>query len=199
LIRRCYSVLPAVSRSYPEPQGTFLLCTVPFAAFTPCGVRARLACLIHAANVHSEPESNPSINLCLPQHPKMQWLTSQINRNDCSPRSDHSSLGDLRHTQRASPPDAPQAAGHSLVLAKLQRSQLPNCQRSNANPTRRSSTSWRDLEFYRPRSLPSRGGISRPEKLSSNKGQHVLRPVILMVRNGPGKFSAREIPPGRVE
>ena len=26
---------------------------------------ARLACLIHAANVHSEPESNPSIGICM--------------------------------------------------------------------------------------------------------------------------------------
>jgi len=28
---------------------------------SPLRVLARLACLIHAANVHSEPESNPSI------------------------------------------------------------------------------------------------------------------------------------------
>ena len=159
MIRRCYSVLPAVSRSYPEPQGTFLLCTVPFAAFTPCGVRARLACLIHAANVHSEPESNPSINLCLPQRPKTLWLTSQINQNDCSSRSDHSSLDDLSPIQQASPPDAPQAAGHSLVLAKLQRSQLPNCQRSNAN----RSSGW--PKKWPARSPPSTFGTLRRWKV----------------------------------
>ena len=42
-------------------------------------VRARLACLIHAANVHSEPGSNPSCNL-LEQQPK---LSLAINRNAC--------------------------------------------------------------------------------------------------------------------
>ncbi len=33
---------------------------------------ARLACLIHAANVHSEPGSNPSIDVCLPGLPNSQ-------------------------------------------------------------------------------------------------------------------------------
>jgi hypothetical protein len=41
--------------------------TTPFAAVRPPegGLLARLACLIHAANVHSEPGSNPSKNIAL--------------------------------------------------------------------------------------------------------------------------------------
>jgi hypothetical protein len=40
-------------RRFPEPKVNFGL------------LLARLACLIHAANVHSEPGSNPSINVYL--------------------------------------------------------------------------------------------------------------------------------------
>ena len=32
--------------------------------YSPCGFRVRLACLIHAANVRSEPGSNPSLGRC---------------------------------------------------------------------------------------------------------------------------------------
>jgi hypothetical protein len=66
LLSRDHRVLPAVSRRYPRPLGTFRHITTPFAAVPPCGVLARLACLIHAANVHSEPGSNPSLD-CLEQ------------------------------------------------------------------------------------------------------------------------------------
>jgi hypothetical protein len=49
--------------------------TTPFAAFHfPEGkFLARLACLIHAANVHSEPESNPS-NVSIKRNPKIAIL-----------------------------------------------------------------------------------------------------------------------------
>ena len=66
MLSRDHRVLPAVSRRYPRPLGTFRHITTPFAAVPPCGVLARLACLIHAANVHSEPGSNPSLD-CLEQ------------------------------------------------------------------------------------------------------------------------------------
>ena len=66
MLSRDHRVLPAVSRRYPRPLGTFRHITTPFAAVPPCGVLARLACLIHAANVHSEPGSNPSLD-CLKQ------------------------------------------------------------------------------------------------------------------------------------
>ena len=76
LVRGHYSVLPAVSRSYPDPQGKLPRVTLPCAAVHSINhseeikkeLLARLACLIHAANVHSEPESNPSIDwLILPK------------------------------------------------------------------------------------------------------------------------------------
>ena len=71
LVRGHYSVLPAVSRSYPDPQGKLPRVTLPFAAVHSLNhseeikkeLLARLACLIHAANVHSEPGSNPSIKV----------------------------------------------------------------------------------------------------------------------------------------
>jgi hypothetical protein len=34
--------------------------------YSPCGFHVRLACLIHAANVRSEPGSNPSLELLVP-------------------------------------------------------------------------------------------------------------------------------------
>ena len=52
---------PQFPVAIPDPRVRHLPVTTPFAALSPCGVRARLACLIHAANVHSEPGSNPSI------------------------------------------------------------------------------------------------------------------------------------------
>src|SRR5262245_58182770 len=52
---------PQFPVAIPDPRVRHLPVTTPFAAVPPCGVLARLACLIHAANVHSEPGSNPSI------------------------------------------------------------------------------------------------------------------------------------------
>ena len=49
---------------------------LPRLPLSPLRVLARLACLIHAANVHSEPGSNPSCNL-LERQPK---LPLAINR-----------------------------------------------------------------------------------------------------------------------
>src|SRR5437879_7213324 len=61
---------PQFPVAIPDPRVRHLPVTTPFAALPPCGVRARLACLIHAANVHSEPGSNPSIlYACASQSP----------------------------------------------------------------------------------------------------------------------------------
>jgi hypothetical protein len=70
LVRKHYRVLPSVSRRYPRPQGRFPCCPLPFAAFLYCYILARLACLIHAANVHSEPGSNPSLVVYI-DHPAL--------------------------------------------------------------------------------------------------------------------------------
>ena len=68
LIRRYYSVLPTVSRSYPEPEGRWSIYSSPFRRWR-IATPARLACLIHAANIHSEPGSNPSIEV-------YAWITN---------------------------------------------------------------------------------------------------------------------------
>ena len=61
-IIRYYLQFPA---AIPDLGARYLSITTPFAAVhSPEGsLLARLACLIHAANVHSEPGSNPSICL----------------------------------------------------------------------------------------------------------------------------------------
>jgi hypothetical protein len=50
----------------------------PLRRFPPCGVHARLACLIHAANVHSEPGSNPSIN-CSQSALRLPWVAPKAH------------------------------------------------------------------------------------------------------------------------
>jgi hypothetical protein len=71
LLRRHYPVLPAVSRGYPGPEGRYPRVTLPFAAVhsPKSELLARLACLIHAANVHSEPGSNPSCSVLSTDEP----------------------------------------------------------------------------------------------------------------------------------
>ena len=50
-----------ITRSFPRLYPTMGLVTVALLTLAPLALRpVRLACLIHAANVHSEPGSNPS-------------------------------------------------------------------------------------------------------------------------------------------
>ena len=53
---------PSVRTAIPVPGVGYPRLTAPFATLLPScpGIRVRLACLIHAANVRSEPGSNPS-------------------------------------------------------------------------------------------------------------------------------------------
>ena len=50
--------------------------------YSPCGFHVRLACLIHAANVRSEPGSNPSLGMSVPwrragqPEGQLSWLRS---------------------------------------------------------------------------------------------------------------------------
>ena len=55
-----YRVLAFVSKSYPRPKGRFLRVTHPFATLPDSeeSFRVRLACVMHAASVPSEPGSN---------------------------------------------------------------------------------------------------------------------------------------------
>ena len=90
LLRRGHPVLPTVSRGYPGPKGTFRRITTPFAAVQlPEGnLLARLACLIHAANVRSEPGSNPSCDRlpgCRETSPKTSPTTPGDKRERLDP------------------------------------------------------------------------------------------------------------------
>ena len=58
--RRIAVYYPPVRMAIHVPGVDYPCITAPFATFPPCGVLVRLACLIHAANVRSEPGSNPS-------------------------------------------------------------------------------------------------------------------------------------------
>ncbi len=69
---------PQFPVAIPDPRVRHLPVTTPFAALPPCGVRARLACLIHAANVHSEPGSNPSICMTFASRRGKQRFRSKL-------------------------------------------------------------------------------------------------------------------------
>ena len=84
--------LPAVSRGYPRPRGRL---PSPYSPFRHWPLRpVRLACLIHAANVHSEPGSNPS-NWSSPllRRAKSPVLTFNGLRNLLTGRSSRSDRG----------------------------------------------------------------------------------------------------------
>ena len=59
---RCRAVMsPGITRGFPRLCPSAGLVTVALLTLPPLALRpVRLACLIHAANVHSEPGSNPS-------------------------------------------------------------------------------------------------------------------------------------------
>jgi hypothetical protein len=60
--RRTYAVLTSISRGYSSLNGRFSRVTHPFAAvLIPKDFLARLACVRHAASIHSEPGSNSSL------------------------------------------------------------------------------------------------------------------------------------------
>ena len=128
-IIRYYLQFPA---AIPNPGvGTYTLLSLSPLSACRSRLLARLACLIHAANVHSEPESNPSIDWIV--RPKRRSLSdddlSGISRRDsicllifgshqtpstCRPRAD--------------------AIGHLMVPVtiacrpKPKEIELPNCQ-----------------------------------------------------------------------
>lgn len=61
LLSRDHPVLPTISDGYPGPRGRLPMPYCPLRRFPQVALGfPRLACLIHAANVRSEPGSNPS-------------------------------------------------------------------------------------------------------------------------------------------
>jgi hypothetical protein len=121
-VTKHHLVLPTVSRGYPSPEGRLPMHYSPFRrSSTLAGLVARLACLIHAANVHSEPGSNPSI-VCTPV-PLDTFAPSGTLRTQ--ERLDHSTTPGrpewlLKH------PVYPASSGACKLT-------LPNCQRSTRN------------------------------------------------------------------
>ena len=61
-----YSVLASLSRSYPKSRGRLptRYSPVRHSTYSRKSFRVRLACVRHAASVHSEPESNSPVELC---------------------------------------------------------------------------------------------------------------------------------------
>ena len=62
-VSQYYSVLIPVSRSYSQLEGRLLTCSSPL-RHSDIAIGVRLACLIHAASVRSEPESNSPNKNC---------------------------------------------------------------------------------------------------------------------------------------
>ena len=61
---RRHAVLAVVSNCYSPPQGMFSTITHPCATLLiPKDFRVRLACIRHAASVHSEPGSNSKVQI----------------------------------------------------------------------------------------------------------------------------------------
>ena len=77
--------LSSITHSFPwlsSPRGYVTYVVLPRSPLSPLRVLARLACLIHAANVHSEPGSNPfsivskdARNTVLPRYRKHLFST----------------------------------------------------------------------------------------------------------------------------
>src|SRR3954466_12743758 len=88
LLSRGHPVLPTISGGYPEPRGRYPCLTAPYAGSLPCGRFPRLACLIHAANVRSEPGSNPSK---VYRHP-LAGVTLRLNPAASQPNSTTTNL-----------------------------------------------------------------------------------------------------------
>ena len=86
--------LPAVSRGYAQPWGWLPSPYSPLRHWSGIATKpVRLACLIHAANVHSEPGSNPS------KMSRSPWRLSCFTRSP-SPVSDPHPKGLRKKTGR---------------------------------------------------------------------------------------------------
>jgi hypothetical protein len=103
--------------------------------YSPCGFRVRLACLIHAANVRSEPGSNPSLGRSCsgvaPIGPKtVGWLR-------CHRRFRASTtLSTIRsHASLSRPPGMSKITPHRPSPACEGREKVATCRRSSSSCT----------------------------------------------------------------
>ena len=123
---------PVSRRAMPDPRIGRPRTPAPSAASPPCGGFARLACLIHAANVRSEPGSNPSKvssarvapgSFTQAVHPANRVRTgSQLRLAGVSPGR-----------PRRQPPDTATRPGPTLHT-----NTSPSCQRSRCDVASRS-------------------------------------------------------------
>ena len=72
-----HPALLSVSRGYSEPRGRLFTCYSPLRR-SPLAGRARLACLIHVASVHSEPGSNSPLQNGARRRPRALLDFSQV-------------------------------------------------------------------------------------------------------------------------
>ncbi len=127
----------------------------------------RLACLIHAANVHSEPGSNPSILYASNNPPKRVAYEPRKNRELillCGARSNTTAIRHCLHSDTAQPPKGPSfpSAASDLALAELNRSFITKLSKINvpeSRPRKRRAT---------PRT-PRVSGIKRPVSTTFRK------------------------------
>ena len=137
--------------------------------------RARLACLIHAANVRSEPGSNPSIEL----------ISVAPSGVDPTSRSHHSS-GNLRWklltgTDRCAHAQLP--APNGVPFAHTLKRGHPECQRSSPSPGPGSlQAPQAGGESYRP--APARARLWPEFSRSSHATAHAARDPWALARTG---------------
>ncbi len=122
---RYYLQFPA---AIPDPGvGTYTLLSLSPLSICRSKLLARLACLIHAANVHSEPESNPSIDWLAPAEAGVLPLSSETPKGGPLLRGFFCSLF---HPHTRTRIWSARGAGHDRAPAETERDQQPNCQRS---------------------------------------------------------------------
>ena len=148
--------LSSITHSFPwlsSPRGYVTYVVLPRSPLSPLRVLARLACLIHAANVHSEPGSNP-FEICFyaaasRPHVTLKQVATEPRRHRMrtfraclpthakdNPQQQKLPRGNLRHLKSPSlskltpqkNPRTPSNRFHStkLILRTIQ----PNCQRA---------------------------------------------------------------------
>ena len=135
--------------------------------YSPCGFRVRLACLIHAANVRSEPGSNPSLEKFIRLVCRLPCQLAPTGRLRCCPNTRPGPLGPHR---------APRA---TASLTHIFFRGHPECQRSRTGPLGLKCGGGEGSEqgrLVKP-GLGFSGRPSAPESLAGGRESRSPRPV----------------------
>ena len=121
---------PVSRRAMPDPRIGRPRTPAPSAASPPCGGFARLACLIHAANVRSEPGSNPSIFVLIYPRPRAGF---NLNGSVClvAQKRNSKSVNNLSLDVISCDLDAFRLSAITHPRCLLASNKLFSCQRSN--------------------------------------------------------------------